>query len=78
MQHPTEQLRRQRIAELSLEAGARAELEAPYGQVWNTLEQLKLGNRQRLRNDERRWIKRKDSIGSVGARSQEVENRSRY
>lgn len=31
------------MAELSAEAGARAELEARYGQVWNTLEQLKPG-----------------------------------
>ena len=40
MQDPTEQIRRSRIAELSAEAGPRAELEARYGQVWNT-EQLR-------------------------------------
>jgi hypothetical protein len=32
----TEQLRRQRIAELSATAGPRADLEARYGLVWDT------------------------------------------
>lgn len=37
----TEQYRRARQAELNSEAGARAELEAHYGQVWST-EELRL------------------------------------
>jgi hypothetical protein len=34
----TEELRRQRMAELAAHAGSRAELEARYGQVWDTEE----------------------------------------
>lgn len=33
---PTEELRRQRIAELAAEPGSREALEKQYGQVWNT------------------------------------------
>lgn len=36
MQDETESFRRARQAELNSEAGARAELEALYGQVWST------------------------------------------
>lgn len=35
---PTEEARRQRLAEINSEAGERAELEARYGQVWDTKE----------------------------------------
>jgi hypothetical protein len=38
MHDPTEQARRQRLAEINSEAGERAELEARYGQVWDTKE----------------------------------------
>lgn len=36
MSDPTEILRKERIAELAAGAGPRAELEAKYGQVWDT------------------------------------------
>jgi hypothetical protein len=48
MQDPTEQIRSERMAQLAFEAPARSELEARYGQVWNTLEQLKPGKRAAL------------------------------
>jgi len=35
---PTEQLRRERQAEITAEAGSREFLEARYGQVWSTAE----------------------------------------
>lgn len=35
---PTEESRRQRIVEINNEPGERAELEARYGQVWDTRE----------------------------------------
>jgi hypothetical protein len=35
---PTEQLRRERIVEITAEAGCREALEARYGQVWTTAE----------------------------------------
>lgn len=38
MHDPTEQARRQRLAEINSEAGERAELETRYGQVWDTKE----------------------------------------
>ncbi len=38
MSDPTETARRQRLAEISAEAGERAELEQRYGQVWTTAE----------------------------------------
>jgi hypothetical protein len=38
MQDPTESIRRARQAELNNAAGIRTELEAQYGQVWNTEE----------------------------------------
>lgn len=38
MQDDTEQYRRARQAELNNEAGARAQLEAQYGQVWTSQE----------------------------------------
>jgi Lysozyme inhibitor LprI len=49
--------------------------EAALQRIWNSLSPE---NRQRLRDDQRQWIKRKDSIGSVSARAQEVENRNSY
>jgi hypothetical protein len=36
MTDPTEDLRRQRLAEINAEAGSREALEARYGKVWNT------------------------------------------
>lgn len=36
MSDPTEVIRRARCAELAAEAGARADLEARYGKVWDT------------------------------------------
>jgi hypothetical protein len=36
MPDPTEQLRRQRLAEINAEPGSRSALEAQYGQVWDT------------------------------------------
>lgn len=38
MNDPTEQLRRERQAEITAEAGSREFLEARYGQVWSTAE----------------------------------------
>lgn len=38
MHDPTEQVRRQRLTEINSEASGRAELEARYGQVWDTKE----------------------------------------
>ena len=38
MNDPTEQLRRERQAEITAEAGSRKSLEARYGQVWSTCE----------------------------------------
>jgi hypothetical protein len=35
---PTENIRRERLAELNTEPGSRDALEAEYGQVWNTSE----------------------------------------
>lgn len=38
MSDPTEQIRRNRIAEINAEPGSREALEAQYGQVWQTQE----------------------------------------
>lgn len=38
MNEPTEQLRRERQAEITAEAGSRESLETRYGQVWSTAE----------------------------------------
>lgn len=38
MNDPTEQLRRERLAEIAAEATSREHLEANYGQVWDTAE----------------------------------------
>lgn len=38
MHDPTENVRRQRLAEINSEAGERAELEQRYGAVWDTKE----------------------------------------
>ena len=38
MSDETEQIRRQMVAEINSNAGERAELEARYGQVWDTSE----------------------------------------
>lgn len=36
MTDPTESIRRERLAEINTEPGSREELEAQYGQIWNT------------------------------------------
>ena len=38
---PTEQIRRQQVAEINAEPGSREALEAEYGQVWTTSEMTK-------------------------------------
>lgn len=38
MSDPTEQIRRNRIAEINIQPGSREALEAQYGQVWETQE----------------------------------------
>lgn len=38
MHDPTEQVRRERLAEINTVPGSREALEAQYGQVWNTQE----------------------------------------
>lgn len=38
MNDPTETIRRQRLAEINTQPGSRPELEARYGQVWDTAE----------------------------------------
>ena len=41
MNDPTENLRRERMAEIAADAGSRKSLEARYGQVWDTAELTK-------------------------------------